>query len=74
MVAGGDFGGDESGCSTHTEIAEVGLSSAKEGNQTVVLEAAICVNAFVFRIKALSLKLAGVLQQPCEAGVFICSH
>ena len=54
MVAGGDFGGDESACSTHTEIAEVGLSSAKDGNQTVVLEAAICVNAFVFRIKALS--------------------
>jgi hypothetical protein len=52
MVAGGDFGGEWSGRSTHPVTAEVGFTSSKAANQRI--EATTGWNVTVFVSSALS--------------------
>jgi hypothetical protein len=74
MIAGGNFGGEPSGRSTHPVATEAGFTSSKAANQ--ITGATTGWNVTVFVSRALSRTLGRVFwQQPCDAGMLsICPH
>ncbi len=68
MVAGGNFGGEWSGLSTHPVTAEIGFTSSGAANQMTGATTGWNVTGLVSN--ALSWTLGGVFwQQPCDADI-----